>query len=140
MRRCLELHYSSSQNQEQVMSANAYKLKSMFDIAPHVKDFQEQRSTWTYATKNSLHLLRTGDINPDQGTAFLPSRPQSFSTDESLAEAMAYLRCQQSNSWKAHSAGYGNDKQVLCRDSHISLNKLCQTNCLLSSTSLSSAS
>ena len=39
LRRCLELHYSSSKDQEHLISANVYELKSMLDVAPHVNDF-----------------------------------------------------------------------------------------------------
>ena len=64
----------------------------MLDVAPHVKDFQEQHPTWTSATMSSAHLLRTGKIQPDQDTAFLLTAPQRFCADESLAKAVAYLR------------------------------------------------
>jgi len=39
------------------------------DIATHVTDFQEKHLTWTYATKNSAHLLRT-ENSPRTGYSF----------------------------------------------------------------------
>ena len=83
LQRCIALNYP-------------YELKSTLGTAAHVQCFQKKLPTWTYTTKNSAHLLQTGEVYPDQDTVFLLSTPpcdgglftpRSYSADESLAKA-----------------------------------------------------
>ena len=45
-------------------------------------------------------------------------------TQQAFENDMLHLRRQQSNTWKAHLEGMGNDEEQFCRHSHISLDML----------------
>jgi len=54
--------YPSSQNHEPLISANDYGLKFNLNIAI---DFRSNIQLCTHASKYSVQLLRTREINPD---------------------------------------------------------------------------